>query len=416
VLRSYVCRETLALLSAGLGAALILAGGAPQALAAVDTVPTLTGELGTAQAAVEGDSNVDCTSTGNGTMTYDVSGTAAGPYSGTFTASGTIVINDNEIQSFVESFTIDSGLTHIVGTVRPTLPSNATCDILIGSPTVEHAVANFDGRYDATISGPTGTLSDHGTVGQTTSFTSGGANVPPTLGVVSAGFNSDRETSLVDVSPAESVNVVGTTHTVTVRVRDHFFGPIQAAKVLITVEGSVSQTGQCTTGLDGTCDFTYLGPAAPGADSITACYDFDNDGTVDPGERCGTATKAWTEPASTPGTATGGGSITTITETSVVFGFGGADSLAGGPRGSCDVIDRTANVRIHCLDVLLVLITGTHATIAGEATMNGIATNYHIDVDDGATAGVEDTFTIQTDSGYFATGPVTSGNVEVNSR
>jgi hypothetical protein len=413
VLRKHFCREALALLSAGFAAVAVLAGGAPQALAAPDTVPTLTGELGSAQPTADGDAQVNCTSAGNGTVTYNISGEATGPYPGIFAESATIVIVNGFVQPFTASFTIDSGLTHIEGTHHPILPFNAQCQHVIGSPNLDQSQGEIETRYEATITGPLGTLTDRGSNGMTWGFTSSTATSPSTVGQLFVDFHSDREASTVVVSPSESVNNVGTTHTVTALIRDFATQPIGGAHVLFTVEGSVSRTGSCTTGPDGTCDFTYLGPSVPGTDLITACNDFDDDGTVDPGETCGTATKAWTEPASSPGQATGGGFFDATPFNRVVFGFGASAGVAG-PHGSCGVIDQAAGVHIRCLNIAVLLITGPHASFSGTATQNGIATTFRIDVDDGTSAGAPDTFTIQTDLGYFATGPVANGNINVN--
>jgi hypothetical protein len=47
--------------------------------------------------------------------------------------------------------------------------------------------------------------------------------------------------------------------------------------------------------------------------------------------------------------------------------------------------------------------------------VNGVATNYRIDVDDLADPGaLSDTFTIETESGYTATGIVEHGNIQIN--
>jgi hypothetical protein len=74
-------------------------------------------------------------------------------------------------------------------------------------------------------------------------------------------------------------------------------------------------------------------------------------------------------------------------------------------------------VRIRCLDVSLLTIAGTHATISGEAMQNGLATNYTIDVDDfGNPGALTDTFTVRTDLGYVATGTLQAGNIIVNPR
>lgn len=383
--------------------------GAPTARGALDTMVTLSGEHveGSARPPV-GSAQLNCSNPGTGSANYTVVGTAIGPYPGTYTETGSVTFFDSQIQSFEASFTIDAGATQIQGSRHLGTPATMTCDL---GP-ITTASASFAGRYDATITSPAGTLSDHGVIGTGLFF-----EVIPTegtIGSVGGNFFSDRETAHVEASPTESVNVVGTTHTVSVFLRDAQLQPLAGGTILFTVEGSVTDSGHCTTGSDGTCSFTYTGPSAPGADVITACYDFDDDGAVDPGERCSTVTKAWIDESPAPGRATGGGYFTTVTGNRVVFGLGAVGGSSG-PQGGCDVIDQLAGVRIHCLSVSLVGIIGTHATVSGEALQNGVATNYTIDVDDLANPGaLSDTFTIRTDAGYIATGTLEAGNIVVN--
>ncbi len=394
----------------------LTAASARPAWADTDVVPTLNGEHTLAQAnpPLTGAASFSCSPTISGSGSYDAFGVAEGTYGGTIEESATFTFQNGIPISYEGSFTIDSGLTHIEGTVGP-------LSIVIAVPICQQSedADRFDmfvsARYVATIASPAGTITDHGQlpvkITMTTAHSSG-----LTSAVILSQFASDRERGRVEVTPLEAFNPVGTTHTVTIFARDAQQQFLPHASILITVEGSVSETGQCTTGSDGTCQFTYLGPAEPGADLITACYDFDEDNTVDPGENCSNGSKVWEEPTSTPGTTTGGGYITGVAGNRVVFGFGAEDSQEG-PRGGCDVFDMTADVRIRCLDVSLLAIVGTHATISGAAMQNGLGTGYTIDVvDSGNPGAVADTFTIQTDAGYIETGTLQAGNIIVNPR
>jgi hypothetical protein len=57
----------------------------------------------------------------------------------------------------------------------------------------------------------------------------------------------------------------------------------------------------------------------------------------------------------------------------------------------------------------------THATFFGHATVNGVATDYRIDVDDLREPGAGwDTFKIQTASGYTANGLLATGNIQIH--
>jgi Bacterial Ig-like domain (group 1)/Regulator of chromosome condensation (RCC1) repeat len=221
----------------------------------------------------------------------------------------------------------------------------------------------------------------------------------------------------VTLSPASAVNNVGTSHTVTATVNDANGNPVQGVAVFFNVQGADNVSGSCTTDSNGQCSFTYAGPNLPGADVITGCADSNGNGSVDAGEPCGEATKAWMAPTSTPGQTTGGGQIAnTAGAGKIAFGFT-AKSDQNGVKGECTVVDPAgpSNTRIKCLDATALVQTATHATFFGNATVNGTATTYRIDVDDFAEPGAgSDTFKIQTASGYVASGILTAGNVQVH--
>jgi hypothetical protein len=98
----------------------------------------------------------------------------------------------------------------------------------------------------------------------------------------------------------------------------------------------VTASGQCTTGPTGECSFTYSGPPLPGAGTITAFADTDNDGTQDVGEPSGGATKTWVLPASTPlceVTIADGGRITAANGDKATFGGHAKGPSSGDPSG-----------------------------------------------------------------------------------
>jgi hypothetical protein len=220
----------------------------------------------------------------------------------------------------------------------------------------------------------------------------------------------------VTLQPPAAANPVGSTHTVTATVTNAAGQPVPNVTVLFTVEGSVTTTGSCTTDASGQCSFTYSGPQLPGADVITGCADSNGNGTVDAGEPCGTATKAWVLPVSTPGLATGGGKVPGSADGSgVTFGFT-AKSTDTAVRGNCTVIDDATNTSVKCLDATVYVQAPTHATFFGNATVNGVSTSYRIDVEDlGEPGSGSDTFHIVTASGYQAGGVVVHGDVQVHS-
>lgn len=113
------------------------------------------------------------------------------------------------------------------------------------------------------------------------------------------------------------------------------------------------------------------------------------------------------------GDVTGGGWIVTPTG-QVSFGFNALKDSQG-VKGNCEVVDHATNTQIKCLTVNALVVTGTHATFSGQATVDGVTTNYRIDVDDLSEPGPgDDTFKIQTDSGYLASGILQGGNIQIH--
>jgi hypothetical protein len=217
----------------------------------------------------------------------------------------------------------------------------------------------------------------------------------------------------VALSPIAGVNEVGTSHTVTATVTDADGQPVADVVVRFTVTGSVSASGSCTTGSNGQCGFTYSGPSLPGADAISAYADSDGDGVQDAGEPAGAATNSWLLPSSSPGEASGGGNIADAAGNKIAFGFS-AKNENNGLQGRCNLVDPNANVMIKCEDVTALVMSGNEATIYGNATHDGVATTYVIRVKDVADPGKgQDTFSIQTASGYSRSGTLTAGNIQV---
>jgi hypothetical protein len=217
----------------------------------------------------------------------------------------------------------------------------------------------------------------------------------------------------IALDPVASTNEVGTSHTVTATVT-HLGQPIAGGVVRFTVTGSVSAVGSCTTDALGECSFTYAGPTLPGADLITAYADDDGDVQQDATEPVATATKAWAMTAVTPGRVTGGGHVLTISGPGqVAFGF---NAMSDGVLfyGDCNVVDRLADLRVRCLDVTSLVVVGTHVTFRGNATVNGVATTYVIDVDDlGEPGAGSDTFKLVTPE-YEIGGVLTQGNIQIH--
>lgn len=73
------------------------------------------------------------------------------------------------------------------------------------------------------------------------------------------------------------------------------------------------------------------------------------------------------------------------------------------------------NVKIKCLSVTALVQSGTHATFFGRAEVDGVQTDYRIDVDDlGEPGRGRDTFKIVTGTGYSAAGILDGGNIQIH--
>lgn len=213
------------------------------------------------------------------------------------------------------------------------------------------------------------------------------------------------------LAPSTATNPVGTPHTVTATVTDTNSDPVQAVIVRFSVGGSVTTSGQCTTNSAGQCTFTYTGPTLPGSDLINAFADTDGNSIANTGEPAAVANKQWVLPASTAGRATGSGQIVSGGQT-VNFDF----NATGTPKvdANCTVIAKSTKRKIQCTDATVYVQSGNTATFYGDATDNGTATTYAIRVVDSNEPGGSDTFSIQTASGFVASGTLASGNIQVH--
>ena len=284
--------------------------------------------------------NAACNQNGTSTLSFTASGGAGGPYPGTFTEFGSLtvgpigtfgVIGTGDVSGLDfgyvidlrATFTITSGSTTITGTKHHdmTVPtpdiggceniSNGTIVPAGSDPGLTNASGSVAGAKDndllfsATIHTPSGSFAQSGSsqigLGERNlcgTSSVDGSNVCLQSGHLVEFFGSSSPVTplgpaAVTLSPPDAVNTVGTSHTVTATVSDAGGSPAAGSSVLFNVQGSVTTSGSCTTNSFGQCNFTYNGPQFPGADVITGCADANGSGTVDAGEPCGTATKAW---------------------------------------------------------------------------------------------------------------------------
>ena len=429
--------------------------------------PSLTGEFlsSTTDATI---TSFDCDNTG-GTLSFSVSGIAAGPYPGTFTETGTVELGARDIPipgapgqfrapilRFEAQFTITSAVGTVTGIKRMTAPSDANFGICNESPAgfIPHTAQIIASvlRYQATLpDGATdrgGTFANFNASSQPTGptgslqfregFTSdevippspecsdlvdndndGRTDYPSDPGCESPTDDSESPDPtptafVVVLTPMVDVNPVGSQHTVTATATTATMGPAEGVTIRFSVLGASDAEGACTTDEQGQCTFTYTGPELPGADVITGCADNDRSGAIEVGEPCGEATKIWMVPVTTPGQVTGGGWIT-VAGSRVSFGFNAqADAVGGEPKGNCNVIDHPTKTQIKCRSVDSLVVTPTHATFFGRASVAGAETGYRIDVDDLGEPGLADTFKIQTDNGYTAAGTLQGGNIQIH--
>jgi hypothetical protein len=432
---------------AAAGCSLLSAFALSGVATAAPAVPSLEGETLTATGQLFNRA-ATCDPGGSSTIAFSWSGFASGPYPGTFTEDGVVTIGPQtgfgagrfgfalgQVTQFDAEFTIVSPLGTVTGSKHLIAPVPANpfpfvedqqypqntglCTTFTNLDILGLIGASGDAtdvratlHYEASISGPGGGT-DSGL-----SFVEA-LEATAQVGPASAGTGGAQETfpisdsaplpQFLTLSPVAATNPVGSSHTVTATVATAD-APVPDVNVYFTVTGSDNVSGTCTTGGDGQCDFTYQGPALPGADLIEAYADSNGNGVQDPGEPTASATKAFVLPLSTGGDAHGGGRIDMLGVGRIAFEFHARSADLSQAR--CTVV--TADVTVRCLDATALVITPTHATIFGTATVNGVATNYRIDADDLSEPGAgRDTFKIQTDSGFVAGGTVASGNVQI---
>lgn len=385
--------------------------------------------------------SLNCVPNGISSFSFTSTGIATGPYPGTYVENGTISFDNNlttgaprPILSFSSTFTITSGSTIIRGSKElapspaPPLANNGVCQQLpSGTLTVDSLSVNFAATYTATI--PTGTnepVIEEGAsrvVGSVFRAYTTNPDGSTTTVAQSYSFNetfiNPTAVTRVTLTPARATNPVGTSHTVTATATTAAGTSAPGTKILFTVtpgDGSTLVTGSCTTDSSGQCTFTYQGPEFPRSDAIRGCADSNTNGTTEPTEPCGAATKEFLLPVSTPGQVTGGGQIldaqTSISGITFSFNFR-SDGVA--LQGNCMVNDKARDTMVRCADVLAFVQVANHATIYGNAEVNGAQTLFKMEIFDNAEPGIgRDVFSILTQNGYAASGVLTQGNIQAH--
>jgi hypothetical protein len=414
------------------------------ALMAQTGAGTLSGEVLSGPANNPATFNVtslNCVANGVSSFNFTSQGIATGPYPGTYVESGSITFDNNltpgaprPILSFSSTFTITSGVTVITGTKdvapspAPPFANNGVCQSLPNGPlTVDSLTVNFAATYTATIPvGPGEFVNEQGTsrvFGSAfrahTTNPDGSTNTVAQTYSFNETFLNPAAIARVTLTPPTATNPVGSSHTVTATATSATGAPIPNVRVLFTVtpgDDSALITDSCITGANGQCTFTYQGPEFPRTDAIRGCADSNRNGAIEPTEPCGIATKEFVFPVSTPGHITGGGQIldaqTGVDGISFGFNF---KSDGTNLQGNCTVNDKARNTMVKCVEVLVFVQDGNHATAYGTAEVNGVETLFKIDVfDNGQSGAGQDVFTIITQSGYTAGGLLTQGNIQIH--
>ena len=285
--------------------------------------------------------------------------------------------------------------------LNPTGTALAYSTYLGGSSSDFDGGIAVDGAGSAYVTGQTSSANFPTTAG---AFQ--GANAGTTDAFVTK-ITTVGEPATVTLDPPAAENTVGTTHTVTATVTDASGNPVPDVTVRFEVTGAVNASGSCTTDAFGQCTFTYQGPDLPGEDTITAFADGDDDGTQDPGEPSGQATKTWVLPASTAGCkVSNGGRITATNGDKATFGGNAKVSKKDAVKGQQQYQDHGPGQRmkVHSIDIdaLVCNEEGTQADIFGTATIDKAGPHgFRITVEDNGEPGRgADRYQIQLDNGY----------------
>jgi hypothetical protein len=223
------------------------------------------------------------------------------------------------------------------------------------------------------------------------------------------------------LSPATATNPVGTQHCVTALVTDAFGNPRGKVTVRFFVTGSVTTSGMATTDDSGRATFCYIGPPLPGADSIRAFADTNNNGMQDAGEPSGMATKTWVLPMSTPGCEvkiTNGGWIIARNGDRSSFGGNAKVDADGNVSGNEEYQDHgpAQPMNLHGNVLVVQCTSATSATIYGQATIGGTTYFYRLNVEDNAEPGQgADKYWMLVGNGYDSGNQILQGgNVQIH--
>jgi hypothetical protein len=229
------------------------------------------------------------------------------------------------------------------------------------------------------------------------------------------------EPARLDLQPKTKINPVDTKHCVTATVTDAFGNPTPGVTVNFSVTGSVNTSGSATTGASGVAQFCYIGPALPGADTIKAYADTNNNNIQDPGEPSDVATKTWVNPVSTPlceiKITNGGWIIASNSDRANLGGNAQADG-AGNASGVEEYQDQGPAQPFNLHGNVLAIVCGVDGksgTVFGDATIDGAGSHaYRIDVIDNGEPGTMDHYRMRVDAYDSGDQTLKGGNIQVH--
>jgi len=182
---------------------------------------------------------------------------------------------------------------HVTTNASPTPGVMVTFTVTAGPNMGQTGMGTTDVNGDATF-----TYTSNGTAGVDTiradATLIGTGGVPtPVSDVAEKTWTGPGPPASVTLDPPAATNPAGAEHCVTATVLDAQGQPVPNVSVVFSVTGANSASGTVTTDANGQATFCYTGTIA-GQDVITAFADFNpTNGTQDPGEPSGTATKTY---------------------------------------------------------------------------------------------------------------------------
>jgi len=137
------------------------------------------------------------------------------------------------------------------------------------------------------------------------------------------------------LSPSSQSQTTGSSATVTANLTIGG-NPASGKTILFSVSGANTASGSATTDTAGNAPFSYTGTNA-GTDTVTACYDANNNGVCDSGELTRTATVTWTGSQTDPAITANGVTLTVPGTCETVATFTDPDTSATASEYSATV-------------------------------------------------------------------------------